>query len=216
MKKIDKIINFMRVLEEVCIVKRDLLLFEGTTENDAMHIFKLSFLVMLIAPYLQRPINYTRMLEMALVHDIVEGKTGDYTVANQLTNPNLKKEKKLKEAKAIKELKDILPTPVDKKIYQLYQDYEQKKSREAKIVSVLDKLEANLQANQYQNGNVRYWEKCENGSQYYKIVLQKKKLVEEIEEPIITELEKAIIKLSKENMIKCKIEKNRIRHAAIC
>ncbi len=207
MKKIDKIINFMRVLEEVCIVKRDLLLFEGTTEDDAMHIFKLSFLVMLIAPYLQKPIDYTKMLEMALVHDIVEGKTGDYTVANQLTNPNLKKEKKLKEAKAIKELKAMLPTPVDKKIYQLYQDYEQKKSREAKIVSVLDKLEANLQANQYQDGNVTYWEQCENGAQYYKIVLQKKKLVEEIEEPIITELEKAIIKLSKENMINCKIRK---------
>ena len=53
MKRIEKIISFMRALEEVCIVKRDVLLYEGSTENDAMHIFKLSFLVMLIAPYLK-------------------------------------------------------------------------------------------------------------------------------------------------------------------
>ena len=46
MKKVDKIINFMRALEEVCIVKRDLLLYEGSTENNAMHIFKLSFLLL--------------------------------------------------------------------------------------------------------------------------------------------------------------------------
>ena len=41
MKRIEKIISFMRALEEVCIVKRDVLLYEGSTENDAMHIFKL-------------------------------------------------------------------------------------------------------------------------------------------------------------------------------
>ena len=34
MRRIDKIINFMRALEEVCVVKRDLLLFDGTEENE--------------------------------------------------------------------------------------------------------------------------------------------------------------------------------------
>ena len=111
MKKIDKIVNFMRALEEVCVVERDLLLYEGSRENNAMHIFKLSFLVMLIYPYLKQPVDYTKMLELALVHDIAEGKTGDYTVANQLANPELKKEKQKREAIAIKELKSMLPPP---------------------------------------------------------------------------------------------------------
>lgn len=62
MKRVDKIINFMRALEEVCVVKRDLLLYDGSTENNAMHIFKLSFLVMLISPYLKQDIDYTKML----------------------------------------------------------------------------------------------------------------------------------------------------------
>lgn len=207
MKRIDKIINFMRALEEVCVVKRDLLLFDGSEENDAMHIFKLSFLVMLIAPYLKTPVNYTKMLELALVHDIAEGKTGDYTAANQLTHPELKAEKQKKETLAINELKGLLPFPLNKKIYALYQEYEKKETIEAKIISVLDKLEANLQANQYKDGDVRYWKLCENGAQYYKIASQKKPLIKEIDEPILTDLENAIIKLSRTNMEKCGIKR---------
>jgi len=206
MKRIDKIVNFMRILEEVCIVKRDLLLYDGSLENDAMHIFKLSFLVMMIAPYLKTPIDYTKMLEMALVHDIAEGKTGDYTAANQIVNPNLKKEKKKKEDLAIKQIKTMLPTPLDKKIYALYQEYEKKETIEAKIVSALDKMEANLQANQYKNGDVRYWKDCENGEEYYKLVLKKKDLVTEIGEPILKDLENAIAELSLKNMKKYHIK----------
>ncbi len=203
MKRIDKIINFMRALEEVCVVKRDLLLYEGSTENDAMHIFKLSFLVMLITPYLKSKVDYTKMLEMALVHDIAEGKVGDYTAANQIANPAIKEEKKYKEAQAIKELKKQLPIPLNKKIYDLYQEYEEKETLEAKIVSALDKLEANLQANQYKDGDVRYWGLCENGGEYYKMALKKKPLIKEIGEPILKDLENAIITLSKENMKRC-------------
>lgn len=199
----------MRILEELCIVKRDLLLYDGSLENDAMHIFKLSFLVMMIRPYLESSVDYTKMLEMALVHDIAESKTGDYTAANQIANPSLKKEKMEREKKAIKELKDLLPSPLNKKIYSLYQEYEKKETIEAKIVSVLDKLEANLQANQYKDGDVTYWQSCENGEEYYKMALQKKPMVAEINEPIIAELEKAIIKLSRQNMQKCHIKKQR-------
>ena len=205
MKKVDKIINFMRALEEVCIVKRDLLLYEGSTENNAMHIFKLSFLVMMIAPYLKQDVDYTKMLEMALVHDIAEGKTGDYTLANQIANPNLKIEKKKREEAAIKELKSMLPPPLNKKIYSLYKEYEKKETIEAKIVSMLDKLEANLQANQYHNGDVSYWEECENGTEYYKLASTKKPMIQEIDEDIIIQLENAIVALSNKNIKKCKI-----------
>ena len=206
MKKIDQIINFMRTLEEVCVVKRDLLMYDGSIENDAMHIFKLSFLVMLIYPYLKTPADYTKMLELALVHDIAEGKTGDYTLANQRVNPEIKKEKHKREEAAIKEIKKLLPSPLNKKIYSLYQEYEKKETIEAKIVSILDKLEANLQANQYHNGDVTYWKNCENGKEYYKIALDKKPMIKMLDEPIITDLEEAIIKLSETNITHCQIK----------
>ena len=205
MKKVDKIVNFMRALEEVCIVERDLLLYEGSRENNAMHIFKLSFLVMLVAPYIKQEVDYTKMLELALVHDIAEGKTGDYTVANQIANPELKKEKQKREAIAIKELKSMLPHPLNKKVQALYKEYEEKKTLEAKIVSMLDKLEANLQANQYHDGDVTYWKDCENGNEYYKMASLKKPMIKEIDEQIITDLENKIISLSIKNMKNCQI-----------
>lgn len=206
MKRIDKIIQFMRQLEKVCLVKRDVLLYDGTVETDAMHIFKLSFLVMLVAPYLKKQVDYTKMLELALVHDIAECKTGDYSAANQLTDPKIKEEKLRREAIAIKELTQALPAPLNKKVYALYQEYEEKNTLEAKIVSVLDKLDANLQANQYNDGDVSYWQQCENGDKYYQMALQKKPLVAEIDEKIISDLEKAIITLASENIKKCGIK----------
>lgn len=205
MKEIDKIINFMHLLEEVCVVKRDVLLYDGTIENDAMHIFKLSFLIMLITPYLKSKVDYTKMLEMALVHDIVEGQTGDYTVANQIAHPELKAQKQKQELLAITKIKAELPPPLNNKIYTLYQEYEKRETLEAKIVSTLDKLEANLQANQYKNGDIRYWKDCENGEEYYKLSIRKKDLIKEIDEPILTDLENAIITLAYNNMQKCGI-----------
>ena len=114
-------------------------------------------------------------------------------------------EVKQKEEAAIKELKSLLPPPLNHKIYDLYQEYEKKETLEAKIVSALDKLEANLQANQYKDGDVRYWKLCENGAEYYKMALQKKPLIAEIGEKILSDLENAIIALSRENMKKCRV-----------
>ena len=70
---------------------------------------------------------------------------------------------------------------------------------------MLDKLEANLQANQYHDGDVTYWKNCENGNEYYKMASLKKPMIKEINEDIITELEKKIISLSLENMKNCHI-----------
>ena len=42
-----EILEFMRAMERVCLVKRDTLLSDGTPENDAAHIFKLAILIML-------------------------------------------------------------------------------------------------------------------------------------------------------------------------
>lgn len=49
-----KILDFMRAMERVCLIKRDTLMSDGSPETDAAHIFKLAFLIMLVYPYLQK------------------------------------------------------------------------------------------------------------------------------------------------------------------
>ena len=100
----------------------------------------------------------------------------------------------------------MLPYPVNEHIFALFCEYEERKTPEAKLVSVLDKMEANLQANRFGDGDIRYWSDCENGEEYYKIATAKKQLVSELKEDVLSELEQSIISLTLENMAKCKIK----------
>jgi putative hydrolase of HD superfamily len=204
-KTVGDIVDFMNVIERVCLVKRDTLLSDGTPENDAAHIFKLAFLVMLVYPYLQHKYDYSKLLELALVHDIVEGVTGDCPRSAQVANPQRKTEKEKNERAAIESYRQMLPPPLDERIYNLFMEYESKATPEALLVSALDKLEANYQANRFANGDIRYWQECENGNEYYKIATAKKQTVAKLDEPILTEMEEKVIKLTLENMQKCRI-----------
>ena len=201
-----KIIDFMSIVEKLCLVERDNLMSSGRQETDSDHIIKLSYLVMMVYPYLKTEVDYTKMLEMALIHDLVEARSGDYSLSAQTANPDLKVRKKKAEAEAAAYYKSILPRPLNEKIYDIFTEYEERQSREAKIVWCLDKLEANLQANRYKDGDVRYWGDCEGGDWYYTCAVTKKPLIEEVGEEILTDLEQAIIKISEGNIAKCGIK----------
>ena len=204
--KVAEILEFMRAMERVCLIKRDTLMSDGTAETDAAHIFKLAFLIMLVYPYLQKKYNYTRLLELALVHDIAEGITGDCPRSAQIAHPERKKEKERQEQEAMRLYQKMLPEPLNEQIFSLFSEYEARETPEAKLVSVLDKMEANLQANRFGDGDIRYWQDCENGEEYYRIATAKKPMVNELNEEILTELEKSIIELTLENMRRCNIK----------
>lgn len=200
-----KILDFMKIAEQLCLVERDNLMSSGRQETDADHIFKLAFLVLMVQPYLKHPVDYGKMLELALVHDLVEARSGDYSLSAQMADPSLRAKKKAAEREAALYYQEILPPPLNDKIYDLFMEYETRQTREAKLVWALDKLEANLQANRFHDGDVRYWAECENGNIYYQMAVTKKPQIKDLDEEIISELEAAIIKLSEENIKKCNI-----------
>lgn len=196
----------MKVLDKVCLVKRATLLSDGTSETDSSHSFKLAWLLMMIYPYLKHEYNYTRLLELAIVHDIAEAETGDCPKAVQRANPDAKKRKDEQELAAMRKYRDLLPVELGERIYDLWREYEDKKTPESRLVTALDKIDANLQANQHRNGDVRYWLECEDGAQYLTINTEKKQVVAVLDEPIVESLEDAIIALSLDNLQKCGIK----------
>ena len=200
--KVEKIFEFMRVLDKVCLVKRATLLSDGTVETDSSHTFKLAFMIMLIYPYLKHKYDYTRLLELALAHDIAEAETGDYPKAMQRAHPEIKAKKDADEKMAIERYAEMLGENSGNKIRELYNEYEAKKTPEAKLVSALDKVDANMQANFYHDGDVRYWTEYEDGEQYYKINTEKKAIVAELNEPIVEALENGTINMALTNMKK--------------
>ena len=203
---IAKILEFMKVLDKVCLVKRATLLSDGTSETDSSHIFKLAWLLMMLYPYLKHEYNYTRLLELALVHDIAEAETGDCTKAVQRAHPEAKILKDKQELAAMEKYRDLLPFELGSRIFELWREYEDKKTPESRLVTALDKIDANLQANQNADGDVRYWLECEDGAQYLTINTEKKQVVAILDEPIVEQLEDAVIKLSLNNLKKFGIE----------
>ena len=144
-------------------------------------------------------------MEWALVHDIAEGITGECPRSAQIAHAERRKEKERQEQEAMLLYKKMLPEPLNERIFALFREYEARQTNEAKLVSVLDKMEANLQANRFGDGDIRYWHDCENGDEYYRIATEHKPLVAELGENILTEMEQKIIALTLENMAKCKI-----------
>lgn len=192
----------MKIVEKLGQIKRDNLMSDGRPENDTDHILKLCYLVLMVHPYLKQKTDYLKMLEMALIHDLVEAESGDFSLSAQACNPNLRTLKKQKEAKAIEHYKSILPAPLNQKIYDLFTEYEDRQTREAQIVWLLDKLEANIQANQYNGGDIRYWKDCPNGEMYYQYAITKKPLIAALDEDILSELQDFIIEVTRQNIRK--------------
>lgn len=203
--KIAQIFDFMRILDKVCLVKRATLLSDGTVETDSSHTFKLAFMIVLIYPYLKHKYDYGHLLELALVHDIAEAETGDYPKAMQRAHPEIKAKKDVEERAAMRRYSALLPEPAGQKIWDLYEEYEAKQTPEAKLVTALDKVDANMQANFYKGG-AAYWGEYEDGDQYYKINTEKKQVVAILGEEIVEALEEGTIELALENMRKCGIE----------
>lgn len=203
--RIAQIFDFMRVLDKVCLVKRATLLSDGTAETDSSHTFKLAFMIMLIYPYLKHKYDYGHLFELALVHDIAEAEVGDYPKALQRAHPEIKAKKNAEEKAAMVRYSALLPEPMKRKIWDLYEEYEAKQTPEAKLVTALDKVDANMQANFYKGG-AGYWAEYEDGEQYYKINTEKKACVAVLNEEIVEALEEGTIELALDSMAECGIK----------
>lgn len=199
-------IEFMKIVEQLCLVKRDNKMSDGRQETDADHILKLCYWVMLAIPRLKHPVDALKMQRLALVHDLVEAKSGDVSLSAQMGDPELKKIKKQKEHEAIVEIEKLLPAPLNEQVYELFEEYEARQTREARIVWCLDKLDANLQANLYNGGDVRYWADCPNGELYYRLALEYKTQIADLDEEFLTSLEREIVEISRANIRKCGIK----------
>lgn len=190
---ISSIVAFLHIVQKLGTVCRDIKNLNGEEESDCDHILKLSYLTQLVAPHLQTPVDSLKMLELALIHDLVEAECGDIPLCAQNGDTNLKELKKQNEQAAIERYREMLPSPVGDKIYNLFMEYENKTSREAQVVYALDKLEASFSACRYGDGDVRYWGNGENGDWYYRCAMNgdtpEKKILTVLEEPILNQLE---------------------------
>lgn len=118
-------------------------LSNGRKESTAEHSWRVAFMVMIIAPKLKSRINVEKAIKMAIAHDIVEIEAKDVSSLVHSFNKDIKQMKEQKEELAIKNIKKRFGA-LTSEVEELWHEFEEQKTKEAKLVRALDKLDSRI------------------------------------------------------------------------
>ncbi|MDI2589164.1 HD domain-containing protein [Psychrobacillus sp. NEAU-3TGS] len=147
----ENLIDILKVIklgEKLKYELRHSWLSTGRQESVAEHTWRVSLMAMLIEPYLDKKVDIAKLLKMIIIHDLVEAEARDIPAFETMNNMEKKKEKEMNEMRAIENIKDTLKGKLGEDIYNLWIEFENKQSFEAKVANALDKLEAQIQHNE--------------------------------------------------------------------
>ncbi|CAM3521221.1 HD domain-containing protein [Marinicrinis lubricantis] len=151
MDKLERLQQQMSFLVEIdklkTILRQSYVVHEHRRENDAEHTWHIALMAALLSEYADEELDLLRTVRMLLVHDLVEIDAGD-TFAYDVTGHQDKLER---EEKAAKRLFSILPEDQQKEYYELWKEYEDRQTPEARYALVMDRLQPMLQ-NVYTKG----------------------------------------------------------------
>jgi putative hydrolase of HD superfamily len=146
---LEKIIHFSEIIGKLKVVNRAGWISQVgiiQPESVADHSFRCAILAMCIGDLLG--VNTEKLIRMLLLHDIQESITGDYDYAAKegIGTPRVK----LQEKMAINEVLSKLPAKLKRKYYAIWQECEDKTTREAILANDIDKIEMLIQALEYE------------------------------------------------------------------
>lgn len=110
-------------------------------ESVADHTYMTAVMSMLLA---DSDLDALKILQMSLLHDIAESKTGDM-IPGQMTS----QQKKKMENQAMSQMLETLPEPLQARCKKIWQEFQDGATKESAFVHQIDKLEMALQAKIY-------------------------------------------------------------------
>lgn len=142
----EKVFQFVIELEKLKAVCRKVkAVGQDRYENAAEHSWQVAMLALSLIPYSKDEIDSSRVLQMLLVHDVVEIDTSDkivYSEAHEDTE---------NEEEAAERIFGLLPEPTATEFLDLWREFEKNESLEAKFAKGVDRLMPVLQ-NLYNDG----------------------------------------------------------------
>src|SRR5690606_35852635 len=138
MNRLHQQLNFIQEIDKLKSIDRVCRLINGSRrENTAEHSWHFALMVPLLLEHAESPdLDVLRTIKIALIHDIVEIDAGDtycYDEAGHL-------DKSEREIAAAKRLFGMLPDNQGQELWQLWEEFEQGTSEEAKYARALDRL----------------------------------------------------------------------------
>lgn len=169
-ENLTKQIEFIREIDKIKYIRRRTKLFgSDRNENDAEHSWHLAVMAMVLSGYSNAEIDLLKVIKMVLIHDIVEIDAGDTFIYDQNKNHENTEE----ETRAAQRIFSILPEKQGKEFIEIWTEFEEGVSTEAKFAKSMDRLEPLLQ-NTSNNGGT--WK--EFGVKY-QTVYDKKKVIKD-------------------------------------
>ncbi len=152
MSRLEQQLEFLRVVDALKRVDRMTRLIQrsGETsrrENSAEHSWHLALMAMMLIEHANEPVDLARVLQMILVHDIVEIDAGDTFVYDAAAMIG----KAEREQQAAERIFGMLPDDQKAEFLALWHEFEARETPEAKYASALDRL-AGMLPNAANNG----------------------------------------------------------------
>ena len=118
------------------IIRRAPLIDGSRRENSAEHSWHLALMAMVLAEYIDEPVDVGRTIRLVLVHDIIEIDAGD-TFAYDLSGYADKAER---EERAAGRIFGLLPGDQAAEFRALWDEFEAGRTAEARFANALDRL----------------------------------------------------------------------------
>jgi putative hydrolases of HD superfamily len=141
------IIDFLRASEALKTQTRSGYTSAGEPESVAEHTWRMCLMALVLHGSFP-DVDFARLVKICIVHDLGEAIGGDVPAPEQQSRP---------EGKAADERRDLLqliaplPPALRGEVTDLWDEYEEARSPEAKLAKALDKLETILQHTQGKN-----------------------------------------------------------------
>ena len=137
-KKLDQLFDFCREIDKEKVIGRQTYLTDADRkENDAEHAWHMAIMTLLLSEYSNEKIDVLHTISMLLIHDLVEIDAGDTYAYDEES----KKTQADRERRAADRIYGLLPEEQGKKLYDLWTEFEERKTPEAKFARVMDNLQ---------------------------------------------------------------------------
>jgi putative hydrolase of HD superfamily len=133
-------LDFLLAADALKLVERNNVLHSGARlENTAEHSWHLTLLALTFAEHAPPEVDMSRVIQLLVVHDLVEIHAGDHWELSADAAEVAKKE-----AEAADALFDLLPHPQATEMRGLWEEFEARNSPDAKFAKAIDALQPML------------------------------------------------------------------------
>lgn len=148
--RLEKQLRFLVEIDKLKkVLRQTVLIDKSRRENDAEHSWHMALMAVILQEYAGSPeVNITRVLEMALVHDLIEIYAGDTFAYDDQGNSD----KEEREKAAADKLFALLPEDQGRELRALWEEFDGMETPDAKYAASIDRLQPLLH-NYYTEGH---------------------------------------------------------------